>query len=318
MPIQPATPETFATASSALIAGRLVAFPTETVYGLGALATDSNAVASIFETKARPQLNPLIVHVANQVGATKLARFSDDARKLADAFWPGPLTLVLEMLPTAGLSPLVTAGNDTVAIRVPAHPVAQQLLAELAQPIAAPSANKSGHVSPTTAAHVHGDLGTAVAHIIDGGATTLGLESTIVDVSQATPILLRPGSITPAMLSKVLGQDIAVANKTTKTPNAPGQLASHYAPRAKIRLNAKHINPGEALLAFGRPPNETPDLMVNLSENGDLVEAAANLFAALRELDAQRPEIIAVMSIPPDGLGIAINDRLARAAAPRP
>ncbi len=317
MSIETASPEIIAKAAAALSAGELVAFPTETVYGLGALATDDRAVAEIFATKARPQLNPLIVHVYDDAAVQKLAVFSDVAQKLATAFWPGPMSLVLAMRQPTLLSPLVTAGNDTVAIRVPAHPIARDLLKAVGQPIAAPSANRSGHVSPTTAAHVAEDLGSRVAHIIDGGPTTHGLESTIVDVSGPNPILLRPGSITAEMLANVLDHDIIIVNKKTNTPNAPGQLSSHYAPNAALRLDAEAATHGEALLAFGPLKAKSTAPVFNLSETGDLVEAAANLFAGLRYLDDQGTNTIAVMEIPNHGLGVAINDRLARAAAPR-
>ncbi len=315
--VHEATSENIKTAAQALANGRLVAFPTETVYGLGALASNNTAVASIFTTKERPQTNPLIVHVANIEAAEKLAIFSDTARKLAAAFWPGPMTLVLPKHMNALVSDRITAGNTTIALRIPAHALAQELLKTLGQPIAAPSANRSGHVSPTTAAHVAADFATRDVFILDGGPTTHGLESTIIAATGDTVTVLRPGSITQDMISDALGREVDSDNRVTQTPNAPGQLASHYAPNALLRLNATSINSNEALLAFGAnvPPHSGP--MLNLSPTGSLDEAAANLFSALRALDTANVSRIAVMPIPKEGVGIAINDRLERAAAPR-
>ena len=303
-----------------LRAGRLVAFPTETVYGLGADATNGQAVAGIFETKGRPRFNPLIVHVPDLASAERLAVLSAPARKLADAFWPGPLTLVLTRKPDSGLSDLVSAGLDSVAIRIPAHPIARALLAAAEHPLAAPSANRSGRVSPTLARHVHEDLGERPAMILDGGATAHGLESTVVDATgDATVTLLRPGAVPREAIEAVLGTSLSSGPETDDVhPSSPGQLASHYAPDAAMRLNARDVRPGEALLAFGNPVPATEGPSINLSPAGDLVEAAAGLFAALRALDATGARTIAVMPIPEHGLGEAINDRLRRAAAPRP
>ncbi len=326
-------------AAVALKAGDLVAFPTETVYGLGADATQAQAVAKIFSAKGRPLFNPLIVHVADLASALKIGAFTPAAEKLAQAFWPGGLTLVVGLRHGANISDLVTAGLATLAIRVPSHPVAQALLRAADTPIAAPSANRSGHVSATTAAHVAADFGPHVTHILDGGPTQCGLESTILDVSQPTPILLRPGAITTLEIAAVTGRALPrhhhvistpSADLTTapeqpaptapgqRAPTAPGQLESHYAPRAPLRCNAHTPMPGEALLAFGPDVPAHTGPTINLSLQGDLVEAANGLFAALRALDATGCSAIAVMPIPNTGLGEAINDRLNRAAAPRP
>ncbi|MFN3744813.1 MAG: L-threonylcarbamoyladenylate synthase [Hyphomicrobiaceae bacterium] len=314
MPIRPATADAIAAAAAALREGRLVAFPTETVYGLGADATNARAVASIFEAKGRPRFNPLITHIASTEEAARLVMMDARAQALAAAFWPGALTLVLRKRPDCAIADLATAGLETVALRVPSHPVAQALIRAAARPIAAPSANRSGHVSPTTAAHVEADLGDKVAIILDGGPCPIGVESTVVDVSGPEAVLLRAGGVTRAAVEAVLGAPLALHKEEAGRPTSPGQLASHYAPRAAVRLNATSVRAGEALLAFGPavPPHDGP--MVNLSPTGDLVEAAANLFAALRELDASGAPTIAVMRVPVQGLGEAINDRLRRAA----
>ena len=308
-----ANEETIAQAARILRSGGLVAFPTETVYGLGADATNGQAVARIFEAKGRPRFNPLIAHVADLAAARDLADFGDAALALATKFWPGPLTLVLPL--RAGgrflISELVTAGLDTLALRVPAHPIARRLLAAAGVPIAAPSANISGRVSPTSARHVEEDLGPAVDMILDGGPAQTGLESTIVVLSPV-PTLLRPGGLPREQIEALLGFKLQDYRETGV--RAPGQLASHYAPRATLRLDAKSAGPGELLLGFGP---RAPVGALNLSRNGDLREAAANLFAFLRALDAQGPAQIAVMPIPETGLGEAINDRLRRASAPR-
>jgi L-threonylcarbamoyladenylate synthase len=301
-------------AAALLRAGRLVAFPTETVYGLGADATNDRAVAGIFAAKARPRFNPLIVHLLDLAVAEKLAVFNALARKAAARFWPGPLTLVLPRQPAAGVSLLVSAGLDTLAMRAPAHPVAQALLRESGRPIAAPSANRSGRISATEASHVAADLGDDVALILDGGATPVGLESTVLDLSQGSPALLRPGAVTLETLTELLGP---IASHGSVLPRSPGMLASHYAPRLPVRLSATEARLGEALLAFGpdAPPGFTEVLW--LSRSGDISEAAANLFTMLRQLDRTSFSGIAVMPIPEHGLGRAINDRLQRAAAPR-
>ncbi len=301
-------------AAALLRTGRLVAFPTETVYGLGGDATDDHAVAAIFAAKARPRFNPLIIHVRDLAEAERLTVFNSPARRAAARFWPGPLTLVLPGQPSAGLSLLASAGLDTVAIRVPSHPVAQALLREAGRPIAAPSANRSGRVSPTSAAHVAEDLGDDVALILDDGPTPVGLESTVLDLSGEAPALLRPGAVTFEALTELLGP---IAVPGSALPKSPGTLPSHYAPRLPVRLAAAEACPGEALLAFG--PNAPPGFaeVLWLSRSGKLAEAAANLFAMLRRLDHPSFTGIAVMPIPEHGLGRAINDRLRRAAAPR-
>jgi len=311
-----------AEAARVLAAGGLVAFPTETVYGLGADATDGRAVARLYEAKGRPAFNPLIAHVADAQAARALARFDADAARLADAFWPGPLTLVLPKSPACPVAALATAGLDTIAVRVPAHAVARDILAAFAKPVVAPSANRSGHVSPTVAAHVAADLGGRIELIIDGGATPLGIESTIIACLDGVPALLRPGGLPRAAVERALGRKLAdpTATRTGTAPRAPGMLAAHYAPRTPLKLQAARVAPGEALLGFGAalPPGaEGAVRTLNLSPGGDLIEAAANLFSHLRALDAAGAPAIAVMRIPAEGLGEAINDRLARAATRR-
>ncbi len=306
-----------ADAARVLTDGGLIAFPTETVYGLGADATNARAVASIFATKGRPSFNPLIVHVSDAAQARSLGQFSPSADRLAEAFWPGPLTIVVNRHPQSPIADLVSAGLPTLALRVPAHPIAHALLQAVGRPIAAPSANRSGHVSATHAAHVAADLGDRVAMILDGGATPLGLESTIVDATGDEIVVLRPGAISTAALEAVIGRRIARAKSNPTAPASPGQLESHYATAAPLRLDATHVEPGEALLAFGNNVPQHSGAQFNLSSTGDLIEAAANLFAALRALDTPQIMAIAVMPIPQHGLGEAINDRLRRAAAPR-
>lgn len=297
------------TAAAQLLAqGKLVAFATETVYGLGGDARQDTTVAQIYAAKGRPSFNPLIVHVPDLETAERYAIFDDAARALAHAFWPGALTLVLPIAPDAGLSKLVTAGLDTVAIRVPAHESARALLSEFGGPIAAPSANPSGRISPTTAEHVISGLNGKIAAVLDGGPCTVGLESTIIGTTD-TVSLLRAGGIPASAIESCLGQTLAKAGETI---TAPGQMVSHYAPNGTIRLNADDAQEGETLLGFG-----AVDCDLNLSKPADLIEAAANLFKCLHELDAMKADKIAVSKIPMTGLGIAINDRLARAAAPR-
>ena len=291
-------------------AGRLVAFPTETVYGLGADATNGEAVAAIFEAKGRPRFNPLIVHVADIEAAREIGRLGETAERLAAEFWPGPLTLVVNRQPKASVADLVGAGLDTVALRVPAHDGARAFLAAAQRPLAAPSANRSGRVSPTTAAHVAAELGDAVALILDDGPCPIGLESTVIDTTGDKPTLLRPGGLTVEALEQALGYPLATP-RTGDPVKSPGMLENHYAPGLPLRLDAETAAPGEALLGFG----PAPDAMLNLSESGDPREAAANLFAHLRALDRPDFTAIAVMPIPEDGLGRAINDRLRRAAA---
>ena len=313
----PATSEAIARAARYIRQGGLVAFPTETVYGLGADATSGLAVAAIFSAKGRPTFNPLIVHVASLDAAERIGVFGAASRDVARLFWPGPLTLVVPRVAGSPVSDLATAGLDTIAIRIPDHPVALALMREADCPIAAPSANRSGRVSPTTAEHVAADLGDAVGMILDGGAAKIGIESTVLDMTGPRPRLLRPGGATREALEALLGRIETGASADPARPASPGQLASHYAPSARLRLDCRTAAPGEALLAFGPnvPPHIGPSL--NLSTTGDLSEAAANLFAHLRALDATGVATIAVMAIPHSGLGLAIDDRLRRAAAPR-
>jgi L-threonylcarbamoyladenylate synthase len=303
-----------ARATALLRAGEVVAFPTETVYGLGGNARDAAAVARIFAAKARPSFNPLIVHVPDLSAAAEIARLDARAMALAAAFWPGPLTLVLAVRPGSGLSDLVTAGHPSVAIRVPAHPVARALLAASGLALAAPSANPSGRVSPTTAAHVAEELGGRVAAIIDGGPCSVGIESTIVDLTGPEASILRPGGVSAEDLSRVLGTDVPQRQGDPDRPSAPGQLRSHYAPGATMRLDATSAHRGEVLIGFGPVTGR-----FTLSPTGDLVEAASQLFAVLRAADALAGPggAIAVAPIPNSGLGVAINDRLRRAAVPR-
>ncbi len=304
-------------AADCLARGGLVAFPTETVYGLGADATNGQAVARLYDAKGRPAFNPLIAHVPDLDSARELGIFNADAEALAAAFWPGPLTLVLPRAAACPVSELAMAGLDSIAIRVPDHALARTILRAFGKPIVAPSANLSGHVSPTTAAHVLQDLDGKIDMIVDGGPTPVGIESTIVACLDGPPSLLRPGGLSRAQIAATLGHDLAQPPEMTEeTPLAPGMLESHYAPRATLRLDATAVEPGESLLAFGAPlPGAAATL--NLSEQGDLEEAAANLFGHLRQLDARGGAAIAVMPIPHEGLGEAFNDRLRRAAAPK-
>jgi len=302
-------------AAAALRAGGLVAFPTETVYGLGADAANGGAIARLYAAKGRPAFNPLIAHVADAAAARRLGVFDAAAGRLAEAFWPGPLTLVLPKQPGCRVADLALAGLDSVAVRVPAHPVAQALLKEFDGPVVAPSANRSGHVSPTTAVHVLSDLRGRIDLILDAGPCTVGVESTIVACLDE-PTLLRPGGLPREDIERVFGRTLAVPVEADDAPLAPGMLSSHYAPKARLRLDADGAREGEALLAFGPAPS-FGGRTLNLSLRGDLIEAATNLFSHLRALDAAGVASIAVMPVPHEGLGEAINDRLARAAAPR-
>ncbi|MFC0283839.1 L-threonylcarbamoyladenylate synthase [Camelimonas abortus] len=301
--------------------GALVAFPTETVYGLGADAANGAAVARVYAAKGRPSFNPLIVHVPDLAGARRYGLFDALALRLAETFWPGPLTLVLPAAPDSPVSALATAGLETVALRVPASDIARDLLARAGAPVVAPSANRSGHVSPTSAAHVLADLDGRIDAVIDGGDTAVGVESTVVAVADGAATLLRPGGVTRAQLEAALGRPLADNRAAGPAkPASPGMLASHYAPNAAVRLNVTEVRPGEALLTFAgqRPPGtELAAAVTDLSPSGDLAEAAARLFGALRALDAAGAAAIAVAPVPADGLGEAINDRLRRAAAPR-
>jgi L-threonylcarbamoyladenylate synthase len=312
-----------ATAARYLAAGGLVAFPTETVYGLGADATNAAAVARLYEAKGRPSFNPLIAHVRDIAAARQIGRFDATAMALAEAFWPGPLTLVLPKTKGCAVADLATAGLDTIAIRLPAHPLAREILHAFGGPVVAPSANLSGHVSPTTAAHVQSDLAGRIDLIVDGGAVDLGVESTIVGCFDA-PMLLRPGGLPRGEIERLLGRPLKQPPQDPDSgsgqPLAPGMLASHYAPRTRVRLDAASVAPGEALLAFGSNAVRGVDAaaaVMNLSAQADLSEAAANLFGYLRALDAIGARAIAVMPVPHHGLGEAINDRLRRAAVGR-
>jgi L-threonylcarbamoyladenylate synthase len=310
-------------AARRLAEGGLVAFPTETVYGLGADATNAAAIARLYEAKGRPLFNPLISHVEGLSSAHRIARFDATAITLAQAFWPGPLTLVLQRREGCEVADLATAGLETIAVRVPAHPVAHAILKALDRPVVAPSANLSGHVSPTTAAHVRNDLAGRIDLIVDGGPVAVGVESTIVGCFER-PMLLRPGGLPREEIERVLGRPLARPPVESESdeghPLAPGMLTSHYAPRARVRLDAQSIAPGEALLAFGHaavPGQDKAAAVLNLSERGDPAEAATHLFGYLRSLDATGARSIAVTPVPMQGLGEAINDRLRRAAAGR-
>ncbi|MBS0518116.1 MAG: threonylcarbamoyl-AMP synthase [Proteobacteria bacterium] len=311
------TAETIAEAAALLRQGQLVAFPTETVYGLGADATNERAVAAIFEAKGRPHFNPLISHVLDAAAARRFVEWNDTAEKLAARFWPGPLTMVLPRCKGSAISLLATAGLDTVAIRAPSHPVAQALIRAAGLPIAGPSANRSGAVSPTRAEHVIESLGDRVPLVLDGGPCLVGVESTVLDVSGPKPVLLRPGGATREAIEAAVGP-IGISHALPSgdaARSSPGQLASHYAPARPVRLNATDVGADEGLLAFGPNPPAGAMLTYNLSPSGNLAEAAANLFAQMRALDRPGIARIAVMPIPETGLGLAINDRLRRAAA---
>jgi L-threonylcarbamoyladenylate synthase len=321
--ILPADAAAVALAARCLGEGGLVAFPTETVYGLGADAANADAIARLYDAKGRPSFNPLIAHVAAIAAARRIARFDATASRLAEAFWPGPLTLVLPKTDDCAVADLATAGLDTLAVRVPVHPVARGILAAFRGAVVAPSANLSGHVSPTSAEHVAADLGGRIDLIVDGGPVNVGVESTIVGCFD-TPMLLRPGGLPREEIERVLGRALArppeEAAHATSQPLAPGMLASHYAPRTPVRLDAKEVAAGEALLAFGPDPLPGTDkalAVMNLSARGDLNEAATHLFGYLRILDAKGARTIAVMAVPHHGLGEAINDRLRRAAVGR-
>lgn len=323
-----ATAENIRKAAERLKNGGLVALPTETVYGLGADATNSRAVASIFEAKGRPTFNPVIVHFNDKKEAEKAVIFNAKAEELASVFWPGPLTLILPRGKDTDISLLCSAGLPTLAVRCPSHPVARQLIKELGKPIAAPSANASGNLSPTTPQHVLQSLGDKAGLILAGGKSGVGLESTVVDMTGDIPVLLRPGAVTLEDLQRSVGKVLVELEAVNDKPKSPGQLLKHYAPKTPMRLKAVDVKPGEALLAFGSlrfmgvqgggAAKDLPDNMrLNLSESGDLNEAAANLFAMLHALDAGGFKGIAVMDIPETGLGLAINDRLKRAAGAR-
>lgn len=325
MGIQSANDESIAKAAEILKSGGLVGMPTETVYGLAANALDGEAVAKIFEAKGRPSFNPLIIHVPDLRTAQAYVQVSEDAQAIAQAYWPGPITMILPKAKDCPISELASAGLDTLAIRAPSHCVAQKLLKTCNLPLAAPSANKSGSLSPTTPAHVHDSLGGQVDMILAAGACDVGLESTVLDLSGKVPVVLRPGGISPAQIQDVLGCEVSTETGVSDAPKSPGLLLKHYAPSLPVRLNAIDLEAGEALLAFGSvkfmgvkdgaAASSLPDEMRrNLSEGQDLHEAAANLFAMLKDLDQSGAKGIAVMAIPNEGIGLAINDRLSRAA----
>ncbi|MBD8649581.1 threonylcarbamoyl-AMP synthase [Rhizobium sp. CFBP 13726] len=306
-------------ACAVLSRGFPVAIPTETVYGLAADATNPSAITRIYETKGRPRFNPLICHMADVAMAERYASFDPISRRLAEAFWPGPLTLILPLIPESGIHPLATAGLDTVGIRLP-FGFAADLIRSFGKPLAAPSANTSGKVSPTSAGHVAGDLGSKLKLILDGGASSVGVESTIIRVELETVRLLRPGGVAAEEIEALIGRAVIRPEGPAAIIEAPGMLASHYAPSAAVRLNATHVAPGEALIRLGSDPIEGIEqakAVFDLSPSGDLAEAAANLFDYLKKADAVGATRIAVTAIPYTGLGEAINDRLVRAAAPR-
>ena len=328
--IKTANSKTIAEAAEILKSGGLVGMPTETVYGLAANALDGDAVARVFAAKGRPSFNPLIIHVPDLEAASAYVEVSEDAKLVAHHFWPGPLTIILPRRRQGyggqakkawcTISETASAGLGTLAIRVPSHPVALELLKTCKIPLAAPSANVSGGLSPTTPAHVHASLGDKVDMILAAGACDVGLESTVLDLSGDAPAILRPGGVTPAQIEEVLGRSVAIESHDEEKPKSPGMLLKHYAPNTPVRLNAIDVQDGEALLAFGSTKfmvaaDFPEERLRNLSEGQDLSEAAANLFAMLKELDESGVSTIAVMQIPDTGIGIAINDRLKRAAA---
>ena len=319
--LQP-TQKAIQAAAYMLCSGQLAAFPTETVYGLGADATNDDAVAAIFRAKGRPQTNPLIIHVPGASEAWKLARFDARAERAADAFWPGALTLVLERTADCPVTTRASAGLSTLAVRAPDHPIAQAVLRASELPLAAPSANLSGQVSPTTAQHVADGLGGSVDLILDGGPCTIGVESTVLALDGDVPTILRPGGITMEALADALGEAVKTLapsheEMTSGPARSPGTMFSHYAPRAELRLNATTVGGNEGLLAFGDGAPPGAAITRNLSETANLGEAAGHLYAALRDLDQSGVKVIAVAPIPNAGIGVAINDRLSRAAAPR-
>lgn len=315
--IQAPTPQALAQAADLIHKGKLVAFPTETVYGLGADATNDQAVAMIYEAKGRPQFNPLIIHVAEPTDLDDIVIRNETAQLLTSIFWPGPLTLVLPRASRSPISLLASAGLETLAVRCPNHPVAQKLIQLSGKPIAAPSANASGSLSPTEAGHVADSLGDKVDLILDGGHTRIGVESTVLDLSGKTPTILRHGGVTLEDLTALLGE-VHCSVTDDESPKSPGMMTSHYAPHLPVRLDAQEARQDEAFLTFGDDSALSGGaLRMNLSETGNLIEAAANLFSMMRALDQARFSSIAVMTIPERGLGAAINDRLHRAAAPR-
>ena len=314
-----ADPTGVAATAALLRDGRLVGLPTETVYGLAGDATNPDAVAHIYAAKGRPSFNPLIAHVPTLAAARAHGLFNADALALANHFWPGPLTLVVPSSPATTVCELARAGLGSIALRVPSNPLALAVLAQVGRPVAAPSANRSGRISPTTAAHVRHELDGLIDAVLDGGPCPVGVESTIIACLDGTPRLLRPGGLDRDRIESVLGRPLAVSTDTGSAPQAPGMLESHYAPRALVRLDAAQAGPDEAFLAFGPVPAAARHAanLLNLSPAGDLTEAAAHLYGHLRLLDDSGAGTIAVAAIPGEGLGEAIRDRLRRAAAPR-
>jgi len=313
--------EALEVASAILGDGYPVAIPTETVYGLAADATNPAAITRIYETKGRPRFNPLICHMSDLEMAQRYAKFDDLSLALAKAFWPGPLTIVLPLKDNSGIHPLATAGLDTVGIRVP-QGFAGELIKTFDRPLAAPSANSSGKISPTSASHVEDDLGEKIKLVLDAGSAEVGVESTIIKVEDDGSLrLLRPGGLASQDIERVAGKKLLRSKKASPAIEAPGMLASHYAPGAAVRLQATSVDAGEALIAFGEIApllgQDKAKVVLNLSPSGDLAEAATNLFGYLKLADASGAANIAVTAIPQHGLGEAINDRLARAAAPR-
>jgi L-threonylcarbamoyladenylate synthase len=318
MNIETATTKIIERGAELIRQGQLVAFPTETVYGLGADATNDAAVAEIFAAKGRPSFNPLIIHVNGIAMAKEYVQWNALAEKLAMAFWPGPLTLVLPRIANSRISLLASAGGDTLGVRMPQHDVALALIAASGKPVAAPSANRSGRVSPTTAKHVGEEFGSDLKLILDGGACKVGVESTVLDVTGDEPVLLRPGGVAREAIESMLGRAIATLQEKQAVLKSPGMLDSHYAPSLPVRLNITAPLASEALIAFGDEVPKGAKRVINLSDSGNDKQAAARLFSVLRELDSPDYSAIAVMPIPDAGLGAAINDRLRRAAAERP
>lgn len=319
MTIKQATPESIAQAAEILKKGDCVVIPTETVYGLAADATNGKAVAKIFDIKGRPTFNPLICHFRNLKQIIEYIELNEESKKMAAAFWPGPMTLIVNRKHDCSISDVATAGLPTVAIRIPAHPTAQKIIAAAGFPLAAPSANTSGEISPTNALHVVESLGDKCPLVIADGQSKIGLESTVIDMTGERAVILRPGAITVDDCAEVLGYDVEIDVANHDAPKSPGQLLKHYAPKTPVRLKAYDIHAGEALLAFGSTKfmaiSKIPDThILNLSADGDLFEAASNLFSYMRRLDALNANNIAVMDIPNIGIGLAINDRLKRAA----
>ena len=312
-----ATPEAVEVAAGMLRDGELVAFPTETVYGLGADATRDDAVAAVYAVKGRPKSNPLIIHVSSVDAASEIARFDKRADILAETFWPGPLTLILPRHPDCLVSNLACADLAAIAVRIPANDIALDLLRKTRRPIAGPSANASGRTSPTTARHVRQSLGDAISMILDGGPCQVGIESTVITLADDEPLLLRPGGIPVEEIERLIGRVSEPASNSDPSPSSPGRAVSHYAPSLPVRLDATSADADEALLAFGPDVPEGAAITLNLSPGGDIDEAAANLYRMLLELDDPVFTQIAVMALPDIGVGRAINDRLGRAAAPR-